>query len=119
MLEWRGDEILGELQQPFKEANELLGRNAQQQITSNKWAWPAAPSPRDIVDNGQLRDSYLPVDLGLEYEHTWNTDYAMAVHEGAVFKDGRSMPARPWMRQALKEFDFEGTFNTLARRRLS
>lgn len=110
-------EVTKEMEDAFQQTNELLGRQFQKEITSDKWAWPTTPSPRDIVDTGQLRDSYEGDPVGpREYQHTYNTRYALAVHEGAVFRDGHSMPARPWMRQGLKDFDFVGAMRRLIRR---
>lgn len=73
----------------FKDFNLVLGRQFQRRITDTIWPWPSGDSPRDIVDLGQLRDSY---DMGeispTEFQHEWDTEYAMAVHEGAVREAG-------------------------------
>lgn len=60
------------------------------------------------------------VDIAKQFESsvqsctfTWDVEYSAAVHEGAVFTDGRSMPARPWTRTAMRDFDFEGVFAKL------
>ncbi len=128
-------EIVGALTEPFNQANELLGRQFTKEITSNKWSWPTEPSPRDIVDLNQLRDSYegerIHEATGPAYLHTYNTRYAMPVHEGAHFRPdskwgriwtairGRpEMPARPWMYQGLKDFDIAKAFSALAQARL-
>ena len=99
----------------FQSANELLGVQFTRRITDNDWEWPTEPSPRDIVDTGQLRNSYSPIPMPpTEYEHAWDTEYAMAVHEGAVFEDGHTMPARPWVRRTFDEFDFADAYGKLA-----
>lgn len=93
----------------FVLANERLGVEAQQEITSNKWEWPVEPSPRDIVDDGQLRDSYRgnlqPDELNRHvYDHEWPVAHAMANHEGAVYRNGSSRPGRPWTKEPLARF---------------
>lgn len=120
-LDWRGDDILAALPGPFRETNEIYQRRAQQAITENRWQWPVQPSPRDIVDQGGLRDSYrgFPVPP-FSYDHAWGGEdvaYALAVHEGARLQEG-NQPARPWAITALDEFDFAGTFARLVRARL-
>lgn len=110
-------QILAALREPFSETNELLGREMQRQLTDPKWAWPTQPSPRDIVDTGRLRDSYQGTADGLEYEHAYPVRYALAVHNGAVMRNG-SQPARPWVKQAVKEFDFAESYAQLAQARL-
>lgn len=113
-------QLIGAAEAAFKDANMLLGRQFQQSITANKWPWPNEPSPRDIVDTGQLRDSYADEPLSkTEHVHSWNTEYAMAVHEGAVFNDGHSMPGRPWVRTTLRDYDFAGAFSKLAQAELA
>lgn len=113
-------QLLSAAEGAFKDANMILGRQFQQRITSNTWPWPTDPSPRDIVDKGQLRDSYADEAISrTEHEHSWNTEYAMAVHEGAVFKSGHSMPGRPWVRVTLRDFDFAAAFGKLAQSSLA
>lgn len=113
-------QLLAAADAAWGEANMVLGREFQKRITSNIWAWPRSPSPRDIVDQGQLRDSYTPTAITpTVFEHAWNTDYAMAVHEGAVYKDGagnavRAMPARKWVRVTLRDFKFADAYARLA-----
>lgn len=45
---------------------------------------------------------------------SYNVPYAIFVHEGVVMKNGGVMPARPWIRVAMREFDFAGTMRKLA-----
>lgn len=127
--------ILKSLEQAFFQANELLEVAFKNEMTSNKWDWPNGQSPRDIVDTGQLRDSTMreqrSTPSGPEVDHTWNTEYAMAVHEGAVFgantRPGRAwialtgkpeMPARPWTKAPLEERVLEEAFEKLAGEKL-
>ncbi|MGL5915739.1 MAG: hypothetical protein ACRCZG_05715 [Culicoidibacterales bacterium] len=101
------ERITRKIERAFKAANMGLQRNMVKQITSDKWNWGDG-SLRDIVDTGLLRSSQQPPNFvtALKAIHANTVNYAVAVHEGATFKDGRTMPGRPWMTQALKEFDF-------------
>lgn len=44
---------------------------------------------------------------------TFATDYATYVHNGVTFTNGTKLPARPWTKTAIADFDFEGTFGKL------
>jgi len=82
-------------------------------ITEPKWDWPRGESPRDIVDTGDLRASQTmaldPRPGVMVTKYRWSTPYAPAVHDGAVYKatgaegNPRTMPARPWTRELLKD----------------
>lgn len=109
--------IIGAAEQAFKETAFLLGREFTQSISSNIWDWPTGQSPRDIVNDGQLRGSQLLVFLSaFEAEYSWNTDYAYYVHQGYTLANGTEMPARDWTRHAQENFDFPGTAQKLADR---
>lgn len=72
----------------------------------------------------------LPNNLTAQY--TWNTDYAVYVHEGVTFtsdvsfptrgggwakiKAGTVYPARRWTEYALENFDFQDVFAALFER---
>lgn len=127
-IKWNDEQILGSLVEPFHQANEALGTRFQNEITAKKWEWDGetdrksgetATTPRDIVDLGDLRRSYVGErEAGLpnpEHSHTWNADHAMAVHEGAKFKDGRTMPGRDWTNEPLKKRVLETAFEKLAK----
>lgn len=118
-IKWNDEQILGSLVGPFHQANEVLGRKFQTEITAKKWDWPSDPSPRDIVDTGELRRSYVGErEAGLpapEHSHSWNTEYAMAAHEGARLANGDTMPARPWTKEPLEAKTLETAFEKLAK----
>lgn len=108
-------QLLAGAEAAWQPANQVLGRQFQKRITSNMWPWPTGDSPRDIVDVGQLRDSYEgDLESRTTYRHSWNTEYAMAVHEGARLKNGGVMPARPWVRVTLRDYDFADAYSKLA-----
>lgn len=116
------------LTKAWPEANRHLGMQFTKAITDNIWPWPTQPSPRDIVqqpNGGQLRDSYTPDEVSATvFSHAWPTEYAMAVHEGAVIKNGWgkgiqfTLPARPWTRYVLNSYDFANVFATIAKRKM-
>ena len=118
-LDWNGDRIVAALSEPFHQANEVLGREFAKEITANKWLWPNEPSPRDIVDTGELRRSYAGERASpTDHDHSWNVDYAMAVHEGYVLKNGTRMPGRPWTKEPLENGTLEKAFEKLAQAEL-
>lgn len=104
------------------------------EMTSYKWDWPretvrrpgfpAVGSPRDIVDTNELRGSMSAPNFARELStgnpmciYTWTADHALVVHEGAVTRSGTELPARPWTKEPLEEFN--GIFHRHARRKLS
>jgi hypothetical protein len=95
------------IKQAFKSVNFAFQRRLVQEITDDKWRWSDG-GLRDIVDTGLLRNSQQPPNFltDLHAVHVNTAAYAMPVHEGATFKTGAVLPARPWMTTALKEFDF-------------
>jgi|SRR5690625_919756 len=114
-LSLNGDQIEGALKEAFRDANDKFGEEAQREITEPKWDYPQAGS--DIVDTGQLRDSYehrRPSDT--VNEHSWNARHAMANHEGARYRNGTTRPARPWTKEPAE--NFEDNFDALARVKL-
>lgn len=113
-LDLNDAEILAAVEDAFGEANQALEPLFDAEFTDTKWKWPSAPSPRDIIAEGILRLSYKPTPGRTQYDHSWSTRYALAVHEGA--KGRRNMPARPWTRKPLEEF--EDIYTKLARARL-
>lgn len=116
-LKFNSGEIEGALKESFGETNELFGAESQQEITEPKWDWPVSPSPRDIVLDGQLRDSYEHRRISdTVHEHAWNARHAMANHEGAKYRNGRTRPARPWTKEPTE--NFEDNFEAIARVKL-
>ena len=83
-------------------------------ITEPKWDWPRGESPRDIVDNNDLRNSQrMEIDprpgvMITKYRYE-GAKHAPAVHDGAVFKatdaegNPKTMTARPWTREVIKD----------------
>lgn len=89
----------------FRETALLFGRSLTMAISSPDWNWPSAPSPRDLVDTGQLRSSQQLLFFGdTEAVFSWNTEYAIYVHEGYTTRSGTVYPGRPWTQKAIQEF---------------
>lgn len=89
----------------------LAARRFIEAMSKDVYAWPLAPSPRDIVDTGQLRASQSFEFKGkLTAVFTWNTEYANAVYYGVVLKNGRILPGRPWVQEAFKKEPFQALF---------
>lgn len=104
-LDLNEKEITGVVKRGFALTNEKFGEESQREITSPKWDYPKPGS--DIVDLGQLRDSYTTSTTpdGLETSHSWTARHAMANHEGAKYRDGRTRPARRWTEEPVERFD--------------
>lgn len=66
-------------------------------VTTIRSNGQAVGSPRNIIDTGLLRQSNTGPQIdGLKVRYAWTTEYAAAVHEGAVLRNGTILPARPW-----------------------
>lgn len=115
-LDLNDAEIVEAFEDAFVSANEALEPQFTREITASKWNWPNNPSPRDIVDDGILRQSYEATPGRTVFDHSWNVDYAVAVHEGAVRAEGPDFPARPWTEAPLERLP--RNFEKLAKARL-
>ena len=92
-----------------------LGAEFTKQISDVKWDWTPdvttirkngaeVTRPRDIVDLGNLRSSQRRENVSsTAVEWTWHVDYSAVVHEGPKLKNGGTLPARPWTKDAEKE----------------
>lgn len=103
MINLRLDQVKRELNDAFAEANEALEPKFLAEIEAEKWP----PDSRDIIDTGDLRDSYEGFEGDGRFDHAWTVDYATAVHEGAVLANGGRMIARPWTKEPLETLEEE------------
>ena len=132
IVNWRGDAIVAAQEQAFEETNHALVSLFAREITEYKWQWPRVTerrrgrrrigTPRDIVDRGELRNSYQGPEFRREQhmlvaEHIWDAPHALPVHEGATMRNGTELPARPWTLKPVSEAN--AVFERLARRRLA
>lgn len=84
-----------------------LSRQFSIEISRNQWAWIDGEL-RDIIDTGQLRASQqVEFSSDTSARFSWNREYAAAAHNGAVYRNGRTLPGRPWTRPALRNYDLE------------
>jgi hypothetical protein len=98
------------LEAGFSDTMQLFHRHVVESIGKPMWDWDRSPSPRDIVDTGALRAAESLTFLSSTHAIEGNSiEYALPVHEGATFEDGHTTPARPWLRVARREFDWQGT----------
>lgn len=96
-------------QKQFEYFNEqLLPKSFERQFNAAKWTWnnnatarksgEIVRSPRNIVDMGTLRDSYVRRKVNQHrYDHRWEADYSEAVRQGTP-----RMPGRDWVSEGLK-----------------
>jgi hypothetical protein len=113
---WRGQEFSAKAIEAFQDSQQILHRRIVQAISDPVWAWPKSPSPRDIVDTGQLRASQSVRSLAPNIvEHANSAEYALAVHEGYATRHGFTAPPRPFMTKTLEDFDLPGVFAKLYR----
>lgn len=104
----------------FVETTKQLETPLKDAIESWIWDWPnitfrqnnsIVGSPRNIVDTGTLRDSQKLFFNSWTYaSYVWDTDYAIYIHEGYTTKKGNVKPARPWVNEALNNFNFKDNF---------
>lgn len=92
-----------------------FGEMQKEEMESVKWDWPRVTirengtivySPRDIIDTGTLYNALNITQDNLHlYFYSWNTEYAIFVHEGT-----KSNPPRPWITEAIKNNDIPKNF---------
>lgn len=115
--------LLNSLEQPFHEANEIMFRQTQMEVRANKWQWPRetkrkrgedVTSPRNIIDEGTFSDSHQHTRVDdTTHEHSFNTEYALAVVLGAKLANGTELPARNVFKEPVEKLP--GTFEKLAK----
>ena len=107
-------------EEAFVDLNLLMARQYTMAISEPSYDWPVAPSPRDIVDQGQLRASQEMLQLGPDYiVHRWPVEHALYVHEGYTTRGGTVMPARRWTEVAHQRLDPQATYNQLLATKLT
>ncbi len=105
---------LRKLERAFDGANLELEQAIIGEIASPVWDWPGttlrksgevAGSPRDIVDEGTLLDSYRKEKRGArQTAHVFGADYTLAVHNGAVLRNGGTIRPRPFTERPARDF---------------
>lgn len=73
-----------------------------------------AGSPRDVVDSGELVDSYkLTVNKSLhqiEGTYSYSADHAERQYTGWITNRGEYVEPYPWIENGVREFEFEREF---------
>lgn len=99
------------LEEAWNDFSAYVANRLDKEITGDQWPWPSDPSPRDIVDRGDLRRSMvMSVDAkALITTYRYTAPYAAPAHDGAVFKatdaegNPRTLTARPWTRSVMRD----------------
>lgn len=89
----------------FRRSALWLDGRFTEELSRADWDWPVNPTKRDVVDTGRLRSSQTrqPQSDG-SVVFSWPVEYATAIHEGYVLRDGnRRMPGRPWTQRPLDQ----------------
>ena len=78
-----------------------------------------ANSPRDVVDSGNLVNSFIWRNLikGNIYLNNfiWDTDYAILIYLGWTSSTGLPIPAYKWVHKALKDIDIDNLLTEIWR----
>jgi hypothetical protein len=107
------EQFRDDMNRALKRTGDWLEQRFGEEMSEPKWDWPSEPSPRDIVDSGRLRASMQRDSRPGSETFSWPMEYAAQVHEGAVLRNGRRLPGRPWTVEPLREA--EQKFETFLR----
>ena len=98
----------------FNLANDDLEQAIIGEIASPVWSWPGqtvrrsgevAGSPRNIIDEGTLLDSYRVEKRGKTVcSHVFEAEHALIVHEGAQLRNGGTIAPRPFTERPREAF---------------
>lgn len=106
-----GNSLEADLIKAFKKTCDKLALKMTEIIEKEGAYSPPFPGGRDIVDTGALRDSQDVKHINPYHtEISYNTDYALYVHEGYKMINGKWQPGRPWMLDAVEQLDIVKTF---------
>lgn len=104
------NQVVRSAEQSFKETVFRFSNELTRVITEPR-SWEGWDL-RDIVDTGQLRSSQrVDFQSSTQAEISWNTEYAVYVHEGYTLRNGVTKQGRPWTKAAQSEFDIQQDFN--------
>jgi hypothetical protein len=111
------------LQKIAKEVFNEVGEHLQSYITEEKRVYPRttirrqgvgvtgkiADSPRDVVDSGELRDSFKVTDESNNNKVRVKIEWT-AKHAELVYMGTSKIPAYPWVHKGLRDINFQNTF---------
>jgi hypothetical protein len=130
-IEIDGSGLEGRIDRAFEKYSQLLEAQFTKEITTKQFTWPtgykttrgsynrkgkgreSVGSPRDIVDSGAFRQSQLRTPIGNGYRFAWTVPYSAPILYGYTTKAGNRMPARDWIRPALKKLPALSTLQKL------
>lgn len=102
------DEIERKIDQAFNQTALQFGIEMTK-VISTPGIFPDFPG--DIIDTGALRASQLVLFPTRHLaDYIWGVEYALYVHEGVTYRNGKSLPGRPWTWEAMKTFNWEAKF---------
>ena len=98
-----------------------LAATFRKQFETPKWDWPretvrsngsVVDSPRDIVDTGELRDSYSNEvrNEGKTVAHIWSAKHAAIRYLGGTDANGNYRPGADWVQGGLDDTE-SGFYN--------
>lgn len=106
--------LVNRLHAAFELANEDLEAAIVGEIASPVWDWDGqterqngttVSSPRNIIDEGELLDGYRALKRGkTRTAHVFDAEHTLAVHNGAAYADGHSVPGRPFTERPVEAF---------------
>lgn len=105
--------LIAKHQKAFAQVNErVLPANFDAEMINAKWQWSGTTvrrngstvtSPRNLVDTGELIDSYYRRKEGSSrYVHGWAARHALPNHEGAQLRNGGIIYPRPWTEEPVR-----------------
>ena len=112
------------MQDAFAQTAHQAGQVMQEQITQENRVYPdritkrkegvgvtgkIAHNPRDVVDTGELRDSFVQSENYLPSRVICRTEWT-ADHAQFIFYGTNKQPAYNWIKQGLRRFDMEKQF---------
>ena len=113
----------------FKETAADLNDSFHRSIVDPKWQWnkvtvrrngETVSSPRNIVDEGTLRDSQEFVMISFqEAQYNWNVPYANYVRFGYTTRSGTVVAGRDWIEDGIKSIDLGKIFAARLRSKLN
>lgn len=107
------NQVIAKNQEAFRDMAEIMAGEFTKAISDPVWDWPTG-GKRDIIDTGRLRISQLKSVTANTASYAWPVEYAAAVHNGAILKNGSSLPPRPWTELAVQRKDPAKVFASLS-----
>lgn len=108
------EQLKPQIRELFVADMDRLAIEFQETLGKRIFSWPnetkrkngeTVTSPRDIIDTRALYDGFLYNLVGTrKAKFEWTAEHSAAVHNGAVFKSGTTLTARPWVWVTIRDF---------------